>query len=167
MGWAVGNDWPLESGSVAGPEKTKSEGQAFLEMDRALTKLIEDCGPEQIIFPEYHNTTNADAAKQSLGLRAIVLRRCAVLKIPCLSVEEMRYRKIMGVNLKRELTPFEQEDYQRRLSKRKPGTRGTTKPKRDMKARVATVLNDLGLRPKDNDEADAILILIAHGKVKP
>lgn len=163
-GWAVGSNFPSESGSLEG-DSGIGEGAAFLMMDKQITGLIQNTMPDEVIYPEYHNTRNADAAKQSLGLRAILLRRCAVMGVKCKSVEEAHYRKISGVNMSRKLTPGEEADFQRRLNKRTKNTKGVTRKKIDMKARVAKVLESWNIKCKDNDEADAVLLLIAHGKI--
>jgi hypothetical protein len=164
-GWAIGDGWPMESGSLEG-DSGMNEGSKFLLMDRQITGLIETTGPDQVIYPEYHNTRNADAAKQSLGLRALLLRRCAVKRLKCVGVEERHYRKVVGVNCSTKLTAEEEADFQRRLSKRTKGTKGVTRRKVDMKARVEKVLEGLNLKFGDDDEADAILLLIAHSRVK-
>lgn len=163
-GWAFGNGFPVESGSLEGTHGV-GEGAAFLMMDRQIIGLIQSLSPDEVIYPEYHNTRNADAAKQSLGLRALLLRRCAVLGIQCRSIEEAHYRKVAGVNMTRKLTAEEEADFQRRLSKRTKSSKGVTRRKVDMKARVLKALENWNIKGKDNDENDAILILIAHGKI--
>lgn len=70
----------------------------------------------------------------------------------------------MEVDLSHRVTTGETLDYERRLGKRQPGAKGKTKPKRDMKARVGAKLTELGHVYADNDEADAILLLLAELK---
>lgn len=152
-----------ESGSIPGII-SGNEGERFLAMEEYLRRLIEKYKPGCVIFPEYRNSKNADAAKASLGLRAILLRLCFLKEIPCQAISEMSYRKSMGVDLTKKLTPEEEQDYSRRLGKRTAKTKGKTKPKRDMKARVAKALKAIGVEAKDDDEADALLILIEHGR---
>lgn len=163
-GWALAEDKKIvKSGSLTISDKITNEGVRFEAMDFKLELVISENKPDLVIFPEFWGSFKTpEGGRLGLGLRAILLRRCSVLVTVCQGRNEAAARKIMGVDLSRQLTSEETEDFNRRLGKRKPGTKGVTKPKRDMKARVEAALKKENVTADNDDERDAILLLLAE-----
>lgn len=161
-GWAVGSNGSLkEFGMLEGTDKG-SEGHRFVFMDRRITSLLQEQSPDEVIFAEFHNTPTALSGHASLGLRAILLRRCEVLKLKVRPVSEISARSKLGVNLSPKLEPSEQADLQRRTARWLRLGKKTKKPKgkRDMKARVDVALRKLELKIENDDARDAVALLL-------
>lgn len=167
-GWALGDESKrlLDRGEFAGPAPDMPEGLKFLVMDREITETIKKLSPDRVIFAEFHNTPNMQSGHASLGLRAILLRRCEVMRIGCYPVSEISCRKKLGVNLSPKLTPEEEEDLKRRTEKWNLRGRKTSqpKPKRDMKARVAKVLVAMGMNCEGEDARDATVLILGSAE---
>lgn len=163
-GWALG-DVDSKGVAVGGtgsitPDKDVSEGAKFAQMDAMILEIVQSSACNKVIFAEFVHTPNVEAARASLGLRAVVLEMMHIYKIPCFPVSEISARSRLGVNLKKALTVPELEDYERRLKKNP-----AAKPKRDMKQRVKVLLEALGVKlGTTDDENDALVLLLAEGK---
>lgn len=169
-GYAIGTpgNKPEVSGTIT--PRGGGETNVWLSTTEDLKQLCRKYEIGQVCFSEFVHTPHVYAARANLGLRAMVMVEIGRMGIHVKPVHEISYRKALGVYLGRTPTSDEQADFERRLAKyrlRKKKSKNLPKPKMNMKARVAARLAELGWTEGDDNEKDAVVLLMAHNKVKP
>lgn len=168
-GWAIGTPGKMPEVSGTITPRGGGETNLWLSTTEDLKHLCRKYEVGQVCFAEFVHTPHVYAARANLGLRAMVMVEVGRLGIHVKPVSEISHRKALGIYLGKTPTPNEQADFERRLTKyraRKKKGMNLPKLKRDMKARVASRLAELGWTAGDDNEKDAVVLLMAHDKVK-